>query len=140
VCSSDLVIWLLNGIEGDDTHGHVDDLARFTSTKSVVLASGDPRNDPNAAVLKKYKDIEVTYLPMPRPVHYNGQLLPASYANFYIANQHVLVPTFNDPNDRVALNALARLFKDREIRGIDCTDLVLGLGTLHCMTQQQPAV
>ncbi|MBM3755851.1 MAG: agmatine deiminase family protein [Acidobacteria bacterium] len=136
----DRVIWLLNGIEGDDTHGHVDDLARFTSTKSVVLASAHPRKDPNAAILKKYKDLDVTFLPMPRPAYYAGQLLPASYANFYIANHQVLVPTFNDPNDRVALNTLARLFKDREIRGIDCSDLVLGLGTLHCMTQQQPAL
>ncbi|MBM3783571.1 MAG: agmatine deiminase family protein [Acidobacteria bacterium] len=133
------IVWLLNGIEGDDTHGHVDDLARFTSPDSVVIASENPKRDPNVAVLKRHAGLKVTCLPMPSPVHYGGQRLPASYANFYIANEQVLVPTFNDPADRIALNTLARLFKDREIRGIDCSDLVLGLGTLHCMTQQQPA-
>ena len=83
--------------------------------------------------------LNIVKLPMPRPIYFDGQRLPASYANFYIANQLVLVPTFNDPADRVALNTLARLFPDRQVRGIHCLDLVLGLGTLHCMTQQQPA-
>ncbi len=82
--------------------------------------------------------LRVKTLPMPAPVYFNGQRLPGSYANFYIANQSVLVPTFNDPNDRVALNTLAELFPTRTVVGIACTDLVLGLGTLHCMTQQQP--
>ena len=132
------VIWLLNGIEGDDTHGHVDDLARFTAPKTVVIATHNAKKDPNVAVLKAAGDLNIVTLPMPAAVHYDGQLLPASYANFYIANHQVLVPTFNDANDRIALNTLAKLFPDHEVAGIDCTDLVLGLGTLHCMTQQQP--
>jgi agmatine deiminase len=136
----DRVIWLLNGIEGDDTHGHVDDLARFVSTDTVVIATANARRDPNVKVLESVGGLQIVPLPMPDPVHYAGQLLPASYANFYIANQQVLVPTFNDRHDRLALNTLAKLFPDREVAGIDCTDLVLGLGTLHCMTQQQPAV
>ena len=134
------VVWLLNGIEGDDTHGHVDDLARFTSPDTVVIATANAKKDPNVAVLKAEGNLNIVPLPMPNPVHYDGQLLPASYANFYIANHQVLVPTFNDPNDRVALNTLAKLFPNHEVAGIDCSDLVLGLGTLHCMTQQQPAV
>ncbi len=132
------VIWLLKGIEGDDTHGHVDDLARFTAPKTVVIATHNARKDPNVAVLKAAGDLNIVPLPMPSAVHYDGQLLPASYANFYIANHQVLVPTFNDANDRIALNTLAKLFPNHEVAGIDCTDLVLGLGTLHCMTQQQP--
>jgi agmatine deiminase len=134
------VIWLLNGIEGDDTHGHVDDLARFVSANTVVVATHNARKDPNIAILKGIPGLEVVPLPMPDPVYYDGQLLPASYANFYIGNGQVLVPTFNDRHDRVALTLLSKLFPDREVVGIDCTDLVLGLGTLHCMTQQQPAV
>jgi agmatine deiminase len=136
----DRVIWLLNGIEGDDTHGHVDDLARFVSANTVVVATHNARKDPNVAALKGIPGLEVVPLPMPDPVYYDGQLLPASYANFYIGNGQVLVPTFNDRHDRVALTLLSKLFPDREVVGIDCTDLVLGLGTLHCMTQQQPAV
>ncbi|MBL8242271.1 MAG: agmatine deiminase family protein [Bryobacterales bacterium] len=133
------VIWLLNGIEGDDTHGHVDDLARFTNRTTVVIATRNAKKDPNVQRLKEAGGLEIVPLPMPGEVRYDGQLLPASYANFYIANQQVLVPTFNDANDRAALQTLSRLFPDREVAGIDCTDLVLGLGTLHCMTQQQPA-
>lgn len=134
----DRVIWLLNGIEGDDTHGHVDDLARFTRPDTVVIASENPRKDPNVKILEAAGGLKVVPLPMPGPIYYDSQLLPASYANFYIANQQVLVPTFNDPKDRVALHTLAKQFPDREVVGIDCSDLVLGLGTLHCMTQQQP--
>ena len=137
-------IWLRNGIEGDDTHGHVDDLARFVSEDTVVVASESDRSDANYhklaenhALLKK-AGVRVLRLPMPRPVWFRGQRLPASYANFYIANRLVLVPTFNDPADRDALNTLGRLFPDREVTGIHAVDLVLGLGTLHCMTQQQP--
>jgi agmatine deiminase len=126
-------IWLRNGIAGDDTHGHVDDLARFTDERTVVIvAEGD------ASPLYG-RGLRVETLPMPEPVYFNGQRLPASYANFYVANDVVLAPTFNDKNDRVALNKLAELFPDREVVGIGSTDLVLGLGTLHCMTQQQPA-
>jgi len=144
-------LWLRHGIAGDDTHGHVDDLARFTDEETIVIAQeedpADVNHDPlaeNLALLREMHDqngrkFRVRTLPMPAPVIFNGQRLPASYANFYIANHIVLVPTFNDPNDRIALNTLAELFPDRTVVGIACTDLVLGLGTLHCMTQQQPA-
>jgi len=145
------VIWLKNGIAGDDTHGHVDDLSRFVDPSTVVTIVEENRDDPNYAalrenleILKSSKDqdgkqLRVVPLPMPAPVYFDNQRLPASYANFYIANKLVMVPTFTDPNDRVALNALSSLFPWREVVGIPCRDLVLGLGTLHCMTQQQPA-
>jgi agmatine deiminase len=129
-------VWLKNGIEGDDTHGHVDDIARFVDRETVV-AVWDESMAENHRILKA-AGLRVVKLPMPAPLRFAGQRLPASYANFYIANGVVLVPTFNDPNDRVALNTLARLFPDREVCGIDCTGLILGLGALHCMTQQQP--
>ncbi len=139
-------IWLKDGITGDDTHGHVDDLARFTDAQTVVIAVEPDRNEANyeptqhnLRLLKKRPDLRIVPLPMPEPVYFNGQRLPASYVNFYIANSLVLAPTFNDPNDRVALNVLAKLFPGREVVGIHCGDLVLGLGTLHCMTQQQIA-
>lgn len=144
------VLWLGRGIAGDDTHGHIDDLARFVGPATVVVVSEqDPAEEnyeplcENSARLREMTDqdgcrLEVVELPMPRPVYFDGQRLPASYANFYIANGLVLVPTFNDPNDRVALDTLARLFPDREVTGIYCGDLVLGLGALHCMTQQNP--
>jgi agmatine deiminase len=139
-------IWLRNGIAGDDTHGHVDDLARFTAQDTIVIASEeDPAESnfmplrENLAILREHGDVRVETLPMPEPVFFDRQRLPASYANFYIANEIVLVPTFNDANDRIALNKLAELFPSRKIVGIAATDLVLGLGTLHCMTQQQPA-
>jgi agmatine deiminase len=138
------VIWLHNGIAGDDTHGHIDDLARFVTRDTVVIASEPDRNDPNyeplrenGAILRKLP-LRVVKLPMPAPLIFNGRRLPASYANFYIANGLVLVPTFNDPHDRIALNTLARLFPNREVTGIHAVELVWGLGTLHCMTQQQP--
>jgi agmatine deiminase len=146
------VLWLKNGIAGDDTHGHVDDLARFVDPTTVVTVLENDSNDPNFAplqenlsLLKSMKDQEgrplrIETLPMPAPVYFDGQRLPASYANFYIANKIVLVPTFNDSNDRVALNTLAALFPGREVVGIACRDLVLGLGTIHCMTQQQPSI
>ncbi len=145
------VLWLKNGIAGDDTHGHVDDLARFVNPTTIVtIVEDDPADmnyallQENLAILKTMKDqdgkaLRIETLPMPAPVYFDGQRLPASYANFYIANRLVLVPTFNDAQDRVALNALARLFPDREVVGVPCRDLVLGLGTLHCMTQQQPS-
>jgi agmatine deiminase len=145
------VLWLGRGIAGDDTHGHVDDLARFANATTVVTVVESDRSDANyeplqenLARLREMRDeggrpLGVETLPMPRPVWFDGQRLPASYANFYIANKIVLVPTFSDPNDRAALNTLAALFPDREVIGIAARDLVLGLGTLHCMTQQQPA-
>ena len=141
----------MTGIAGDDTHGHVDDLARFVDPKTVVTVVESEPSDANyaplqenLALLKNMKDqdglpLRVETLPMPAPVYFDGQRLPASYANFYIANKIVLVPTFNDANDHVALNTLAKLFSNREVIGIACRDLVLGLGTIHCMTQQQPA-
>ncbi len=146
------VLWLERGIAGDDTHGHVDDLARFVDPQTVVVVvESDPAEEnyaplrENLSLVKTMRDqggrpLRVETLPMPAPVYFNGQRLPASYANFYIANQLVLVPTFGDANDRVALNTLARLFPKREIVGVPCRDLVLGLGTLHCLTQQQPSV
>ncbi len=145
------VLWLRNGIAGDDTHGHVDDLARFVDPGTVVTVLEQNPAEQNFAplqenllLLKTMKDqdgraLQIETLPMPEPVFFAGQRLPASYANFYIANRIVLVPTFNDANDRIALDTLARLFPDRQVVGIACRDLVLGLGTLHCLTQQQPA-
>jgi agmatine deiminase len=146
------VVWLGRGIDGDDTHGHVDDLSRFVDPGTVVTVveprADDPNHDPlqeNLRRLQAARDqdgqpLRVIELPMPRPALFEGQRLPASYANFYIANGLVLVPTFNDPADRVALHTLAQLFPDREVVGIHSVDLVLGLGTLHCLSQQQPAV
>jgi agmatine deiminase len=142
---ADRIIWLRSGIAGDDTHGHVDDLARFVAPDAVVVASEDDRSDANYEPLRenyallKEAGLRVIKLPMPQPVVFAGRRLPASYANFYVANGLVLVPTFNDPADRVALNILAKCFPDREVTGIDCIELIWGLGALHCMTQQQPA-
>jgi agmatine deiminase len=145
------ILWLRNGIAGDDTHGHVDDLARFVNPNTIVTVVEENRSDANynplrenLAILKSAKDTDgrpfrIETLPMPAPIYFDNQRLPASYANFYIANKLVIVPTFNDANDRVALNTLSALFPDREIVGIACRDLVLGLGTLHCLTQQQPS-
>jgi agmatine deiminase len=139
------VIWLNKGIAGDDTHGHVDDLARFVSEKTVVTVvehnEADENFEPlmeNLTRLKAVKGIEVVPLPMPAPLYMQGVRLPASYANFYIANGVVIVPTFNDPADRIALGILAEVFPTRTVVGIHCVDLVWGLGTLHCMTQQEP--
>jgi len=144
------ILWLRNGIAGDDTHGHVDDLARFVDAQTIVIASEEDSTDDNYQPLRENlallremtnahgKPFRIETLPMPEPVIFEDQRLPASYANFYIANNLVLVPTFNDVNDRVALAKLAELFFPRQVIGIACTDLVLGLGTLHCMTQQQP--
>jgi agmatine deiminase len=145
------VLWLGNGIAGDDTHGHVDDLARFVDEGTVVIADEPDPADDNHAPLRENrarlermtnadgKALRVIPLPMPAPVVLDGVRLPASYANFYIGNAAVLVPTFNDPNDRRALDLLAGLFPTRRVVGIHAVDLVWGLGTLHCMTQQQPA-
>ena len=146
------VLWLGNGVAGDDTHGHVDDLTRFVNETTVVTIVEEDRGEANYAALadnlrrlRTMKDqdgrpLQIGMLPMPKPVYFDGQRLPASYANFYIANGLVIVPTFNDGKDRTALNTLSKLFPSREVVGIHCRDLVLGLGTLHCMTQQEPAV
>jgi len=139
-------IWLGEGCVGDDTHGHIDDIARFVARDTVVLAyEEDPadenhaRSRDNEQRLARVPGLRVVRIPYPRPLWMGGVRLPASYANFYIANGAVLVPTFNDPNDRVALNALAECFPDRAVVGIHAVDLVWGLGTLHCLTQQEPA-
>ncbi len=129
------VIWLGNGIPGDDTHGHVDDLARFVDPETVACLDHE-----DCVRRIRAAGLNVKKLPQPASVYFNGQLLPASYANFYIANSLVLMPTFNDAADREALNVLAKCFPDREVVGIYCRDLILGLGTLHCLTQQEPLV
>ncbi len=145
------VLWLGRGITGDDTHGHVDDLARFVDPETVVIAEETDSADANYVPLRENRarlermttadgrPLRVRTLPMPRPLTLDGVRLPASYANFYIANAAVLVPTFNDPADRRALATLAELFPNRTVVGIHAVDLVWGLGTLHCMTQQEPA-
>ena len=145
-------IWLGEGCVGDDTHGHIDDVARFVGTDTIVLAvEDDPRDENHLRSMDNLRRLElassraevgalrVVKLPFPRPVMMNGERLPASYANFYIANGVVLVPTFNDPNDRIALNTLSDLMPHHQVVGIHAVDLVWGLGTIHCLTQQEPA-
>jgi agmatine deiminase len=143
------VIWLGNGIKGDDTHGHVDDLCRFVNDRTLLIASEDNKDDNYIPLKENYDRLqdalledgtkpELIKLPMPSPVMFKGERLPASYANFYISNYAVLVPTFNDPNDRLALGILSELFPDRKVIGIHSVDLVWGLGTLHCLTHEQP--
>ena len=144
------VLWLGRGIAGDDTHGHVDDVCRFVGPHTVVLCKENNPKDPNYKALEENRErlegmctedgskIEAVPLPMPSPIVFDGQRLPASYANFYISNAAVIVPTFNDPNDRVALGMLSELIDNRPIIGIHALDLVWGLGTLHCLTHEQP--
>lgn len=144
------VLWLGDGIEGDDTHGHVDDLARFVAPRTVVLVQEKNERDANFRRLRENRErlssmtdqdgrtIEIVDLPMPEPVVFDGQRLPASYANFLIANDCVLVPTFDDPADHVAVGLLADLFPGRRTIGIHCRDFVWGLGTIHCASQQEP--
>jgi len=146
------VIWLGSGIAGDDTHGHVDDISRFVSAGTVVTATESDKSDANYQPLRENlrrlraasdqdgKRLSIVELPMPNPVVFERRRLPASYANFYIANGIVLVPVFNDPKDRLALDILAEVFPDREVIGIYSGDLIWGFGAMHCMTQQQPAV
>ena len=146
------VLWLGKGIAGDDTHGHVDDLCRFVNPRTVVLCRETNPHDANYRALEENRErlqgmlledgakLEVVDLPMPAPLSFDSRRLPASYANFYITNRAVLVPTFNDPKDRVALGVLAELIKDRTVVGIHAVDLVWGLGTIHCLTQQEPAL
>jgi len=145
-------IWLGRGIAGDDTHGHVDDLCRFVDARTIVLCREPSGADPNHSPLEENRERlegarledgtrpELVFLPMPAPVVLDGRRLPASYANFYVANAAVLVPTFNDPSDRVALGLLGELFRDRPVIGVHAVDLVWGLGTLHCLSQQEPAL
>ena len=145
------VLWLVAGPVGDDTHGHIDDICRFTDRKTLVLIKETNKRDINYKPLaenwERVQDFrledgskpEVVALPMPAPIYYGDWRLPASYANFYICNSCVIVPTFNDANDRIALGILGELFRDRPVVGIHAVDLVLGFGSLHCLTQQQPA-
>lgn len=145
------VLWLVAGPAGDDTHGHIDDICRFVNPRTVVLIKERNKRDANYRPLaenwERIQELrledgskpEVIALPMPAPLYFDGYRLPASYANFYISNAAVLVPTFNDPSDRIALGILGELFTDRPVIGIHAVDLVLGFGTLHCLTQQEPA-
>lgn len=144
------IIWLGNGILGDDTHGHIDDLARFVNARTIVTIREGNKDDANfvalednwnrlqSATLEDGSRPEVVALPTPQPLFCRGVRLPASYANFYICNAGVLVPTFNDPADREALGILAELFPDKTVCGVHALDLVLGRGTIHCLTRQQP--
>ncbi|MDR3667554.1 MAG: agmatine deiminase family protein [Ignavibacteriaceae bacterium] len=146
------IIWLGKGIKGDDTHGHIDDLCRFVNENTILIVSEDNEKDENYIPLKEnYEKIQdavledgskprIIKLPMPSPVMFKGERLPASYANFYISNYAVLVPTFNDPNDKKALGILSDLFPNRKVIGIHSVDLVWGLGTLHCLTHEQPFI
>jgi agmatine deiminase len=145
------VLWLRKGPAGDDTHGHIDDICRFVNSKTLVLIRETNKRDVNYKPLaenwERIRDLrledgsrpKIVPLPMPAPLYFGDRRLPASYANFYITNACVIVPTFNDPNDRVALGILGELFRDRPVVGIHAVDLVLGSGSLHCLTQQQPA-
>jgi agmatine deiminase len=144
-------IWLHRGTAGDDTHGHIDDITRFVSYDTILTCVEPNTHDENHLPLAENLDrlrsardlngepFKIIELPMPSPVVFDGQRLPASYANFYVANNLVLVPTFNDPHDRQALNIIAAVFPERKIVGIHSVDLIWGLGALHCMTQQEPA-
>lgn len=142
-------IWLNKGIAGDDTHGHVDDITRFVNRNTIITVMEDDPNDENYTALMENRErlygarledgakLNVVEIPIPSPVIFKGERLPASYANFYISNYAVLVPTFNDPKDRIALGILGELFTDRPVIGIHAVDLVWGLGTLHCLTHEQ---
>ncbi|MBN2041033.1 MAG: agmatine deiminase family protein [Spirochaetes bacterium] len=144
------VIWLGKGIKGDDTHGHVDDLSRFVNNDTIVTVTESNKKDYNYAVLQDNlkrlskarlengRQPNVVTLPSPKEIIFNGQRLPASYANFIILNKFVLVPVFNDPNDRIALNIISECFPGREVNGISAVDFIWGLGTLHCLSQQIP--
>ena len=144
------VLWLNRGIDGDDTNGHVDDICRFAGPRTVVLCLEDNPEDPNYRPLRenleilqelRFEDggkIEIIPLPMPSPLFLEGERLPATYANFYISNEKILVPTYNDPKDREALGILSELFPERDVVGIDCVDLAWGFGAIHCMTKEEP--
>ncbi len=145
------ILWLGDGIVGDDTDGHIDDLSRFVNPTTIVtVVEKDPKDgnfpmlDENLKRLRTLKDqdgkpFRIVELPMPRRIEFDGQRLPASYANFYIANQRVIVPTYQDPQDRVALEILRREFPGRKVVGLDSSELIWGLGSFHCISQQEPA-
>ena len=138
------ITWLGNGIEGDDTDGHVDNLTRFVSKNTVVTAVEPNTSDPNHIPLQANRNklrqkFNVVELPMPRKIEYKGQRLPASYANFYISNAHIIVPTYQDANDDRALGILSDMFPNRTVTGLDSMELIWGLGSFHCLTQQEPA-
>lgn len=144
------IIWLANGIKGDDTHGHVDDLCRFVNKNTLLIAEEKDSSDENHYILNENIErlqtetiqngskVNIIKLPMPAPFYFRGERLPASYANFLITNHSVIVPTFNDPKDRIALGIIADCFPEKEIVGINSSDLVWGLGTIHCLTREQP--
>lgn len=146
------ILWLGDGIVGDDTDGHIDDITRFVNEDTVVTVVEDSKKDENYQLLKENvhllekmklengKSVKIVALPMPSAVEYDGQRLPASYANFYIANKYVVAPTFRDKNDDKALNILQKYFTDRKVIGLDSTDIIWGLGSFHCLSQQEPAV
>ena len=145
------VLWVDEGIIGDDTDGHIDDTVRFVNEDTVITVIEENRNDENYELLQgnlkqlqqmrllNGKQLNIIELPMPGEVVYEDQRLPASYANFYISNKHVIVPVFNSENDDKALQIIAESFKDREVVGIDSTDIIWGLGSFHCLSQQEPA-
>ena len=147
---ADQVLWLAGGIEGDDTQGHVDNVCRFVGPRTVVLPRANDPRDADYPVLEENRErlegarlpngsrVELVSLPTPSPQVFDGRRLPAGYANFYISNETVLVPTYNDPNDRIALGVLAELFSGRKVAGIHSVDLIWGLGGIHCMTREQP--
>ena len=146
------VLWLGDGIIGDDTDGHIDDITRFTNEDTVVTVVEENKNDENYHILQENlatlktmrllngKQLNIVELPMPDPVYYDGQRLPASYANFYISNAAVVVPTYRSKNDDKALDILTQCFPDRKVIGIDSTDIIWGLGSFHCLSQQEPSV
>jgi agmatine deiminase len=148
----DHILWLGDGIIGDDTDGHIDDLTRFVNADTVVTIVEENKKDENYEILQDNlkelktlrletgKQLNIVELPMPSPVVYEDQRLPASYANFYISNKYVVVPTFRDKNDDRALSILQGCFKDRSVIGIDSTDIIWGLGSFHCLSQQEPAI
>ncbi len=148
----DNILWVNDGIVGDDTDGHIDDITRFVNQDTVVTVVEQNKNDENYFILRENiellekmniengKQLNIIELPMPSPVIYEGQRLPASYANFYIGNAAVVVPTFRDKNDDKALNILQKCFPDRKVIGLDSTDIIWGLGSFHCLSQQEPAV
>lgn len=141
----DKVVWAKDGIEGDDTDGHIDDMVRFVSSNRVLCAM-PAENDSNFPLMAENRKrlqaagLEVIPLPMPQAIFVDDRRLPASYANFYIANSVVIVPIFNDPNDSRALQLIEECFPNRKIIGLESTDVVFGFGAWHCLTQQQPLI
>lgn len=145
------ILWVDEGIVGDDTDGHIDDTVRFFSEKGVITVIEHDKSDDNYDLLKHNlkqlktmqlpdgSKLDIVELPMPDPIYYEGQRLPASYANFYISNKHVIVPTFRSKRDEEAMSLISECFPDREVYGIDSTDIIWGLGSFHCLSQQEPA-